>query len=221
MMGRVMRAAALVLAALAPIACATEGGLMQGGADLFDEEEPSTSAATAASTGSATAPRSTLQYVPQRAVGREAVATPSPSELAALQSQAEDAYRARRSDEAVAGYERLLALQPSNAQAWLRLGNVHHQRRDWFKALAAYRRAAARSQAGVETEPSLRAKAIYNVALINLELARQSLRSLEQLGEAATATANPAPLAREIERTQRRLEAFATTERATRGAARP
>ncbi|MCD6671545.1 MAG: tetratricopeptide repeat protein [Burkholderiaceae bacterium] len=219
MMGRVMRAAALVLAALAPVACATEGSLLQGGADLFDEEEQSTPATTA--TGSAAAPRSTLQSASQRAAGREAVAPPSPSELAALQTQAEDAYRARRFDEAVAGYERLLALQPSNAQAWLRLGNVHHQRHDWFKALAAYRRAAARSHAGVETEPSLRAKAIYNVALINLELARQSLRSLEQLGEAAAAAANPAPLAREVERTQRRLEAFATTQRASRGAARP
>ncbi|MBW7925055.1 MAG: tetratricopeptide repeat protein [Burkholderiaceae bacterium] len=221
MMGRVMRAAALVLAALAPVACATEGSLLQGGADLFDEEEQSTPATTATATGSAAAPRSTLQSASQRAAGREAVAPPSPSELAALQTQAEDAYRARRFDEAVAGYERLLALQPSNAQAWLRLGNVHHQRHDWFKALAAYRRAAARSHAGVETEPSLRAKAIYNVALINLELARQSLRSLEQLGEAAAAAANPAPLAREVERTQRRLEAFATTQRASRGVARP
>ncbi|MDT3680070.1 MAG: tetratricopeptide repeat protein [Burkholderiaceae bacterium] len=225
MMGRVMRAAALVLAALAPIACATEGGLLQGGADLFDEEEQSASAAATApqsapapTEGAAIRDRSSPQSRDPRSPASEAA---SPTELAALQLQAEDAYRARRFDEAVTRYERLLALQPSNAQAWLRLGNVHHRRRDWFKALTAYRRAAARSHAGVETEPSLRAKAIYNVALINLELARQSLRSLEQLGDGVNANTDPAPLARETERTQRRLDAFSTTERAARGAARP
>ena len=204
MMERVMRAAALVLVALAPIACATEGGLLQGGADLFDEEEQSKAVAVAPAPSSVPAAQSA-----------------SAAELAALQSQAEDAYRARRFDEAVIGYERLLALQPSNAQAWLRLGNVHHRRRDWFKALTAYRRAAARSHAGVDTEPSLRAKAIYNVALINLELARQSLRSLERLGEGAGAISDPSPLARETERTQRRLDAFSSTEGAARGAGRP
>ena len=204
MMERAMRAAALVLVALAPIACATEGGLLQGGADLFDEEEQSKAVAVAPAAESAAAAQSA-----------------SAAELAALQSQAEEAYRTRRFDEAVIRYERLLALQPSNAQAWLRLGNVHHRRRDWFKALTAYRRAAARSHAGVDTEPSLRAKAIYNVALINLELARQSLRSLERLGEGAGAISDPSPLARETERTQRRLDAFSSTEGAARGAGRP
>jgi len=212
MMERVLRAAALVLVALAPIACATEGGLLQGGADLFDEEDQSAAVAPAPQSASAPAPQSLSTPAPQSA---------SAAELSALQSQAEEAYRARRFDEAVMRYERLLALQPSNAQAWLRLGNVHHRRRNWFKALTAYRRAAARSHAGVETETSLRAKAIYNVALINLELARLSLRSLEQLGEGVNAVSDPSPLARETERTQRRLDAFSSMERPARGAARP
>ncbi|MCD6680890.1 MAG: tetratricopeptide repeat protein [Burkholderiaceae bacterium] len=227
MMERVMRAAALVLVALAPIACATEGGLLQGGADLFDEEEQSKAVAVAPAPASAAAAQSASDAAQSesattvQSASAPAVQSASAAELAALQSQAEDAYRARRFDEAVIRYERLLALQPSNAQAWLRLGNVHHRRRDWFKALTAYRRAAARSHAGVDTEPSLRAKAIYNVALINLELARQSLRSLERLGEGAGAISDPSPLARETERTQRRLDAFSSTEGAARGAGRP
>ncbi|HEY0877295.1 MAG TPA: tetratricopeptide repeat protein [Zeimonas sp.] len=189
---------ALVLAALAPMACATEGGPVQGGADLFDEPQGQGTAPASAQADSAT-----------------------PVDPASLQSQAEDAYRMRRFDEAVTLYDRLLALQPSNAHAWLRLGNVHHQRRDWFKALAAYRRVAARSLAGVDTEPSLRAKAIYNTALIDLELARLGLRSLERLGEAALDAADPAPLAREIDRTQRRLEALSTSEPVARPAPAP
>ncbi len=210
MMGRMTRTVALVLAALAPIACATESGPVQtgygadlaapdrqvlGGADLFDEAgEP---ASVAVPTAAASSPRTDAAL---------------PVDPASLQSQADEAYRARRFDEAVSRYDRLLALQPSNAHAWLRLGNVHHQRRDWFKALAAYRRAGARSLAGVETDASLRAKAIYNVALINLELARQSLRSLERLGDAAAAAGDPAPLAREIARAQRRLDRYSTNE---------
>lgn len=206
MTGRMMRTAVLVLAALAPMACATEGGHVsdgqaergtasrgpvQDGADLFDELGDGVSGAAALS-----------QDAPPP------LDAASSADPASLQSQAEEAYRARRFDEAVARYDRLLALQPSNAHAWLRLGNVHHRRRDWFKALAAYRRAGARSLAGVETEAPVRAKAIYNVALINLELARQSLRSLERLGDAAVAAGDPAPLAGEIARTQRRLDAF-------------
>lgn len=233
MMRRGIRTAALVLAALAPVACATEGTLGTEAPDLFDEPaasfaasveyapdasfgaaaaSPATAAASSGAAAAATA--DSIGAVPQGAVHPAA----SAQDLASLQAQAEDAYRARRFDAAVSQYERLVALQPSNAHVWLRLGNVHHHRRDWFKALAAYRRAAARTIGGVETEPSLRAKAIYNVALIDLELARQSLRSLERLGEAGLEAGDPAPLAREIERTQRRLDNFSTNGTAARPA---
>jgi len=188
-----MRRAALVVAALAPMACATEGALPNAGADRFDEPEEAIPAAA---------------RQPEDAARSDAA---SPAERSLLQAQAEEAYRARRFEEAVVRYDRLLALQPSDAHAWLRLGNIHHQRRDWLKALTAYRRASARTLAGVETEASLRAKAIYNVALVNLELARQSLRSLEQLVEAGNAGADPAPLRRQVERTQERLEALSTS----------
>ncbi len=207
MMGRTMRTAALVLAALAPMACATEG-VAPGTADLFDDpgesvvaQEPSPAPPLDAATGQPAAP-------PLDAAS--ALPPAASHDPQALLARAEGSYRERRFDEALVLYDRLLSLQPSNAHAWLRLGNIHHRRRDWFKALAAYRRAAVRSIAGVEIEPSLRAKAIYNTALIDLELARSSLRSLERLGDAASAAGDPAPLAHEIERTQRRLDAFAT-----------
>jgi hypothetical protein len=58
----------------------------------------------------------------------------------------------------------------------LRIGNLLHRKRDWFDALTAYRR-AARPQA----DPVIREKAVYNVALLNLELARQALKRLERI----------------------------------------
>lgn len=192
MMRRTIARVALAFTALAPVACATEGGLGPGGVDLFDAPQaPAVLPADAAASGASDA---------------------TTAELASLQSNAEDAYRARRLDEAIALYERLLERRPSNAQAWLRLGNVHHRRRDWFKALAAYRRAAARAIDGVEIDPAIRAKAIYNIALIDLELARRGLRTLERLGPAAAAAIGDAsPLAREVERTQRSLDAISSS----------
>lgn len=199
-MRRAIRRALLVCAALAPMACATEGGLVHGPTGVVDE--PAVAAVV---------PPAARTQEPERTA----------SEIASQHSQAEEAYRARRFDESLALYERVVEVQPANAHAWLRLGNVHHQRRDWFKALAAYRRASARTLAGVETEPAVRAKAYYNVALINLLLARQSLRSLERLGQASEAVGDPAPLAREIERTQRRLEAIFSREPVVQPSAAP
>lgn len=219
----------LVLAALAPIGCATDGGLSPRTMDVYGDSADAamrTSRATSAEalpesvpaplTAASTATSSATLSATQPAIsGTNSEPAASEADLAALQSQAEDAYRARRFDEALALYERLVGLQPASARAWLRLGNVHHQRRAWFKAIAAYRRASARTIAGVETEPIVRAKAYYNVALVDLELARQNLRSLERLGGASATVGDPAPLAREIDRTQRRLEAVFSRESAT------
>jgi len=208
MMNRMMRTAALVLAALAPVACATEGAV-PGVSDLFDDPGESVAAEAAAQAPPLDAAAgSTTKPILDPVSASTPLSSLDPAEL---QARAESWYRGRRFDEAVALYDRLLALQPSNAHAWLRLGNIHHQRRDWFKALAAYRRVAVRSIAGVDIEPSLRAKAIYNTALIDLELARRGVRALERLGDAAAAAGDPAPLAREIERTQRRLDTFSTS----------
>ncbi len=222
---RTIRRGLLACLALAPMACATEGGLDDGPTDLFDDAASAAVAAPAAmpATPPAAQPGTTATTQPGATPTaiRPAAPASSATELASLQSHAEDAYRARRIDDAFGLYERVVASQPSNAHAWLRLGNVHHQRRDWFKALAAYRRASARTLAGVENEAAVRAKAFYNIALIELQLARQSLRSLERIGEASAAFGDPAPLAREIERTQQRLEAILAREPTARPVAAP
>lgn len=226
---RTIRSGLLACLVLAPMACATQGGLVDDAAEPYDDPPdavatpaavPATMPATQAATASPMQPATTPTMQPGTTPPTTRPAEPalSATEIASLQLQAEDAYRARRIDEALGLYERVVESQPANAHAWLRLGNVHHQRRDWFKALAAYRRASARTLADVENEPAVRAKAFYNIALIELQLARRSLRSLERLGEASSAVGDPAPLAREIERTQQRLEAVFVREPA---AARP
>jgi tetratricopeptide (TPR) repeat protein len=90
--------------------------------------------------------------------------------------QAEQLYRSSRFDEALAAFRAMVGEDPANAHAWLRIGNVLHRKRDWFDALSAYRK-AARPQA----DPAIREKAVYNIALLNLELARQALKRLERL----------------------------------------
>lgn len=130
------------------------------------------------------------------------------ADLPRLMADGEAAYRARRADEALAAFQRVVALDPGHALAWLRIGNLHQQRRDWFKALAAYRRVAARSS-GEGIDPALRAKALHNLAMINLELAQQTLRTLERMGPAATAAGPREPLSTAVAAARRRLEAFA------------
>lgn len=100
----------------------------------------------------------------------------------ALQA-AEQAYRDRRFDEALAAFRQLAEDEPANAHAWLRIGNVLHRRRDWFDALSAYRK-AARPQAAT----AIREKAVYNIALLNLELARQAMKRLERIRDEAGAS---------------------------------
>ena len=146
------------------------------------------------------------------------------ADLPRLLAEGEAAYRARRADEALAAFQRVVALDPAHALSWLRIGNLHQQRRDWFKALAAYRRVAARS-AGEGIDPALRAKALHNLAMINLELAQQTLRTLERMGPAATAAGPREPLSAAVAAARRRLEALAppgeSSRSATSTAARP
>jgi len=136
--------------------------------------------------------------------------TPSRDELARLLEEGETAYRARNADAALAAFQRVVSLDPAQAQAWLRLGNLHQQRGDLFKALSAYRRVAARS-GGDGVDPGLRAKALYNLALINLEFVQQSLRTLERIGPAAGAAGPREPLSAAVRAAQRRLAPFAGT----------
>src|SRR5690606_2042333 len=109
----------------------------------------------------------------------------------------------------LATFQRVVSLDPNQAAAWLRVGNLHHLRGDLFKALAAYRRVASRS-GGEGADPALRAKALYNLALINLELAQQSLRTLERIGPAAAGPREP--LSAAVQAARRRLAPFASAD---------
>lgn len=95
---------------------------------------------------------------------------------------AEQLYRSARFDESLLAFRGIVAADPDNAHAWLRIGNVLHRKRDWFDALSAYRK-AARPQA----EAAIREKAVYNIALLNLELARQAMKRLERMRSQAGA----------------------------------
>jgi uncharacterized membrane protein (UPF0127 family) len=91
-------------------------------------------------------------------------------------AEAETLYRASRFDEALPAFRAIVDSDPGHAHAWLRIGNILHRKREWFDALSAYRK-AARPQA----DPAIREKAVYNVALLNLELARQAMKRLERI----------------------------------------
>jgi uncharacterized membrane protein (UPF0127 family)/tetratricopeptide (TPR) repeat protein len=99
-------------------------------------------------------------------------------------ADAEQLYRDGRYAEALPLFRAIVASDPAHAHAWLRIGNLMHRKRDWFDALTAYRRAARPGADAV-----IREKAVYNVALLNLELARQALKRLERLRSDQTASA--------------------------------
>src|SRR5690606_34750640 len=53
---------------------------------------------------------------------------PTRDELARLLEEGEAAYRARRIDASLATFQRVVSLDPNQAAAWLRVGNLHHLR---------------------------------------------------------------------------------------------
>ncbi len=129
-------------------------------------------------------------------------------ELIAWLQAGELAYRERRADEALQIFQRIVAAEPGLAHAWLRIGNLHQQRRQWFQALSAYRRAATRPGADAgELAQATRRKALHNLAAINLELARQSLREIERLGP-IDGSPDTGDMGRIIADAQRQLESL-------------
>lgn len=125
-----------------------------------------------------------------------------PPNVAESLAQAEEAYRARRWARAFDAYQTIVAGQPDHALAWLRIGNLQQRRRQWLQAASAYRKAARED--GVLTGASdtshaaldeIRAKALMNLAMVNLELAAAALAQIDRLpahladAQAAAATA--------------------------------
>ena len=113
-----------------------------------------------------------------------------------LLHEAEDAYAAARWGQALEAFKAVTTFDARNRQAWLRIGNLHQRRGHLLAAASAYRRAgqpgadnddAARVEDGAgasltgTSEASVRAKALLNLALVNLELAEAALNEAASL----------------------------------------
>ena len=106
---------------------------------------------------------------------------PVAGRLDRMLADADAAYRARRWSLALEGLNAIVALEPDHAQAWLRIGNVHQQRRQWLSAASAYRKAARRDDAAGGADQVTRAKALINLASVNVELANAALAEVNRL----------------------------------------
>ncbi len=102
----------------------------------------------------------------------------APETLARLRSEAETWYRSRNASQAKEAFAMLVELDPSDASAWFRLGNLHQQGNDIAAAARAYRKAAD-SRGGAPEQASIRRKSLVNLALLGLARARQAMLELE------------------------------------------
>lgn len=91
---------------------------------------------------------------------------------------AEGAYRRGQWSLAMEGFKAVLAVDPDNARALLRVGNLHQRRGQWLSAASAYRKAASRAE-HLADGADLRARALLNLAAVNLELASAALAELQ------------------------------------------
>ncbi len=98
-------------------------------------------------------------------------------DLKTLQADAERSYQSGKLTEALAAFTRIAQARPDNRTAWLRIGNIHHQRGVSGQAMRAYRQAARGGDTDSESV-QIRAKALFNIAVIGLEQAGWALESL-------------------------------------------
>jgi len=119
----------------------------------------------------------------------------APETLARLVDEAESLYLARQWPRAMDAFRSITEYEPAHSLAWMRIGNLHHQRNQLTAAASAYRKAAgnqnssasqalpspAQGQPGSNPDP-LRARALANLAAVNLELAKGALAELDALG---------------------------------------
>ncbi|MCL4746485.1 MAG: tetratricopeptide repeat protein, partial [Burkholderiaceae bacterium] len=72
---------------------------------------------------------------------------------AGVLDEAESLYRAGRWPAAMDAFQGIVAADPDNAHAWLRIGNLHQRRRQFTQAASAYRRAASLSERAAAGQP--------------------------------------------------------------------
>lgn len=157
-----------------------------------------------------------------------ASAVPTRTPVAQWLDDAERAYRARQWSRAMDAFKSIVAQAPEQRHAWLRIGNLHHQRRQYASAAAAYRRASAQSagddkggdrpaesdrpeSAGTDAsaaDRAIRNKALVNLALVNLEFARLALGDVRDPTPAVATVRDD--LSREIEAVEARARARVT-----------
>lgn len=122
---------------------------------------------------------------------------PLTDDLTKLQTDAEYAYQSGRLSEALAGFTRFVQARPEVRSAWLRIGNIHHQRGATGHAMRAYRQAARSGDIDPESV-QIRAKALFNIAVIGLEQAGGALESLSGIPTDARLSQESAGLERSL-----------------------
>jgi hypothetical protein len=131
---------------------------------------------------------------------------------------AEALYRAARSEEAAAAFRRIVELDPLNARAWLRLGNLGQQAGRQADALAAYEQATL-AVPSTAADAEARGKALLNVALLRVAQASRAIDDLDEMDLAALRTSRD-DVARQVG-AQRRRASRATSRWVEDGAGAP
>ena len=97
--------------------------------------------------------------------------------IAALSNRASALRRAGRTEEAIAAYTQLLALQPDLAESWYNLGWLQRQARRFEEALASYQQALDRSVSTPEEVHLNRAVILFAFSATSQAMPRISTRS--------------------------------------------
>ena len=112
----------------------------------------------------------------------------APGTVARALADAEASYRAGRLVQARQSYEALVRVDPLNAHAWLRLGNLHQRAGRDDDALEAYR-SATLTVPSSRAEAEARGKALLNIALLGVASASRAIDELDAMGLGALADA--------------------------------
>ncbi|MBW8183145.1 tetratricopeptide repeat protein [Shewanella nanhaiensis] len=99
-------------------------------------------------------------------------------QIMVLQSEAEQAYKMARLDQAESLYLQVLTSVPNYAPGWFRLGNIYTRTGRQDAAVSAYMRC-------LELEPSNQ-KAWYNMSLVRIKQSTQVLSSASRQGNPNT-----------------------------------
>ena len=112
----------------------------------------------------------------------------APETLARVLAEAESLYRARQFEQARQAYATLVEIEPLNAHAWLRLGNLHQHAGREVDALEAYRNATL-TVSSSPAEAEARGKALLNVALLHVASASRAIDEFDAMRVASLAQA--------------------------------